>query len=143
MADRRALNQCPSFLVRPALPARYETVEALENQELSCLITPIAALTSSHNNPEGSYSLIREIFGVEEKSCIKDCREEERGCSREGATIDLILSLDRRHFVEARASVVGEAGREDPMVGSGEEEATEEMLVAGGKNEVMGAEGNN
>ena len=141
MADKRALNRCPSFLVRPALPARYETVEALENQELSCLITPIAALTSSHNNPEGSYSLIREIFGVEEKSCIKDCREEERGRSREGATIESISSSDQRCFVEVGASAVGEAGQEDPMVGSGEEEATKEMLVAGEKNEVMGAEG--
>ena len=45
--------------------------------------------------------------------------------------------------MEAGASAVGEAGREDPMVGLGEEGAAEEVLVAGGKNEVMGAEGSN
>ena len=80
---------------------------------------------------------------MEGKSCIKDCREEERGRSREGATIDSISSSDRRCFAEERASAVGEAGREDPMVGLGEKEATEKTVVTGGKNEVMGAEGSN
>jgi len=50
---------------------------------------------------------------------------------------------DQRRFVEEGTSAVGEAGREDPIVGSGEDKATEGMLVAGGKNRVMGAESSN
>ena len=103
----------------------------------------MATSTSSRKEPEGLYSLIREIRGVDGNSCIKDRREEERGQSREGATIESSSSPDRRRFVEEGASAVGEAGREDPIVRSGEDEATEGMLVAGGKNEVMGAEGSN
>ena len=96
IADRRAPKRCPSFFERPALPARYETVDKLENHVLNCLRTPMAASTSSYKDPEGLYSLIREIRGVDGNSCIKDCREEERGRSREGATIESSSSPDRR-----------------------------------------------
>ena len=57
--------------------------------------------------------------------------------------MDSLSSSDRRRFAEAGASAVGEARREDPIVGSDEVEAAEEMLVAAEKNEVMGAEGSN
>ena len=79
---------------------------------------------------------------MEGNSCINDCREEERGQSREGAMIESSSSPDWRCFEEEGASAVGEAGQEDPIVGS-EEEVTKETLVAGGKNKVMGAEGSN
>ena len=38
-------------------------------------------------------------------------------------------------------SAVGEAERKDPTVGSDEVKAAEEVLVAVGKNKVIGAEG--
>ena len=43
--------------------------------------------------------------------------------------------------MDTGALAVGEAGRENPTVGSDEVEAAEEVLVTVGKNEVMGAEG--
>ena len=106
-------------------------------------MTPIAASTSSHTEPEGLYSLMSKIWEVEEKSCTKDCRDMERGCSREGATIEAVSSSDWRHFVDAGASAIGEAEQEDPIVGSDEEEGAKKEAVAEGKNEVIGAEGSN
>ena len=134
-------NRC--FLVRPVLPARYEMVVGLENHTPSCSMTPIAALTSSRREPEGLYSLMREIRGVEGKPCTKDCRAKERGCSRKGATMEAVSSSDRGRVVDAGASAVEEAGREEPMVGSDGEEVAGKEAVAGGKKEVMGAEGSN
>jgi len=84
---------------------------------------------------------MREIREVEGKLCTNECKAVERGRSREGATIEVSSSSDRGRFAEVGASALGEAGREDPMEGSDEEEAAAEELVAGGKNEVMGAEG--
>ena len=86
---------------------------------------------------------MREMQGVEGNSCTNESREVERGRSREGGTIDSESSSDRGHFADTGASAVGEAGREDPIVGSEEVEAAEGTLVAAGKNEVMGAEGSN
>ena len=80
---------------------------------------------------------------MEGNFCINDCKEEKRGQSREGATIVSSSLPDRRCFEKEGASAVGEVGQEDPIVGSGEKEATEGMLVTGEKNEVMGAEGSN
>ena len=56
---------------------------------------------------------------------------------------DLLSSLDRRCFVETWASAVEEAEQDNPTVGLDVEEVAEEELVAGRKNEVMGAEGSN
>ena len=106
-------------------------------------MTPIAASTSSRREPEGLYFLMREIQGVEGKSCTKDCRDMDRGCSREEATMQAVLSSDWGRFTDAGVSAVGEAGREDPILGSDKEGAAEKELVMGGKNEVMGAEGSN
>ena len=103
----------------------------------------IAASTSSRSNPDGLYSLMQEMQGVEGNSCTNESREVERGRSREGATIDSESSSDRRRFADTGASAVGEVGREDPTVGSDEVEAAEEVLVTAGKNEVIGAEGSN
>ena len=141
IAERRAPKRCPSFLVRPALPAKYDTVVKSENHVLSQSITPIAASMSSRSIPDGLYSLMQEMRGVEGNSCANESREVERGRSREGATIDSESSSDQRRFADTGASAVGEAGQEDPTVGSDEVEAAEEVLVAAGKNEVMGAEG--
>ena len=70
---------------------------------------------------------------------MKERREAERGCSKEGAIIDLVS--DRSRLVEEGASAVGEAGRDDPIEGLDVEEAVAERTTAGRKKEVMEAEG--
>ena len=62
---------------------------------------------------------------------------------REGATIEAVSSSDWGHFVDAVVSAVGEAGREDLILGSDEEGAAEKELVSGGKNKVMKTEDSN
>jgi len=55
--------------------------------------------------------------------------------------MDSASSSDRRRLVEEGASAVGEAGRDEPMEGLEVEGAVAERTTAGGKKEVMGAEG--
>jgi len=72
---------------------------------------------------------------------MKERREEERGRSKERAIIDSASSSDRSRLVEEGASAVGEAGQDDPIEGLDVVEAVAECTTAGGKKEVMGAEG--
>ena len=72
---------------------------------------------------------------------MNESREVERERFREGVTMDSESSSDRRRFADTGASAVGKAEQKDPTVRLDEVEAAKKVLVAAGKNEVMGAEG--